>query len=68
MMEQILTITIRERVLTVLADHDDPYIEVNLAETDVLRRCELNGKVLELDLCFPYAMGADKGIGESVKA
>ncbi len=57
MMEQILTITIRERVLTVLADHDDPYIEVNLAETDVLRRCELNGKVLELDLCFPYAMG-----------
>jgi len=51
-----LSSPIRERVLAVLAEHDDPYTELNLATTDVLRRCELNGKVLELELCFPYAM------------
>jgi ATP-binding protein involved in chromosome partitioning len=54
--ETILSTDIQTRVLQILAEHEDPYREVNLAETGVLTRCVLSGSELEIDLTFPYAM------------
>lgn len=54
--ETILSTDIQSRVLQILAEHEDPYREVNLAETGVLTRCLLTGSELEIDLTFPYAM------------
>lgn len=55
-----MSTNIRERVLELLAKHDDPYRNMNLAQSGVLTRCDITGKDLEIDLTFPYASAGMK--------
>ena len=51
-----MSTSIQDRVKSILAEHDDPYLGGNLAQSGLLSRCELHESNLEIDLTFPYAM------------
>ena len=44
------------RILRILSEYEDPYRDLNLAESGVLTRCELDDGELEVDLTFPYPL------------
>lgn len=54
--ERILSSDLTPRVLRILSEYEDPYRDLNLADSGVLTRCELSGGELELDLTFPYPL------------
>ncbi len=52
--ESNLSTSIQSPVRSILAEHEDPYRELNLAESGALTRCELNAGELDIELTFPY--------------
>ena len=55
-MEMILSTSIRDRVIAILLEHDDPYHEANLGRSGVLTRCELKDGELDIELTFTYPL------------
>ena len=51
-----MTTSIHDRVIAVLSEHNDPYLETNLGRNGALNRCELDDGELLVELTFPYPL------------
>ena len=64
----ILSTSLKNDVIAILSEHDDPYCEKNLGQSGALTQCRLTDGELDVELTFKYPLaGMTRGLVKQLK-